>query len=156
MWQLLPSNIPIEGWMINPYIYGFLNSYGKVLWLPNHNTEVVNTGEVFCGVCIVINWKGALRSSLSLSPLTLADTLMYCSLHSTLLHLHLQIILLFYVMVSLSWGATRKYIMGLPPLKWTCIPSLLQMFLKFLLTLWYRVLLCGCYCPYCCCTCGYF
>ena len=52
------------------------------------------------------------------------------------------------VMLSLSLGVTRRFLMVLLPLTWTCIPTLLQIFLKLLLRPWYMVQPCGC-----CCSC---
>ena len=97
-----------------PYKHGPLTVKGK-LWLPTHNTEVVHTGGMFLAWSYM--GEGSLRCSLILSSKVLADSPMYSSSHSTLLHLYLKIIPLFCVMMSLSLEATRKFMMMLSPLR---------------------------------------
>ena len=73
--------------------------------------------------------EGVLRCSLNLSPNVLADSPMYSSLHSTLSHLYLYMMPLFLVIWSLAFGANRRCLMVLPPLKYTCMPCFLHIFL---------------------------
>ena len=75
--------------------------------------------------------EGVLRCSLNLSPNVVKDSPIYSSLQSTLSHLYLQMTPLFLVMGSLSLGATRWLLMVLSPLKYTCTPCLLHIFLRF-------------------------
>ena len=79
---------------------------------------------------VVLKWsyigEGHFRCSLNLSLNVLEDSAMYSSLHSTLSHLNLYMMPLFMVVGSLSLGATRRSLMVLPPLKYTCIPCFLQ------------------------------
>ena len=75
--------------------------------------------------------EGALSYSFNLSPKVLADSPVYSSSHSSISHLYLYIATYFWVMFSLSVGAIRRHVMVLPSLKWTYIPTLLQMFLTF-------------------------
>ena len=77
---------------------------------------------------------GALRCSLNLSPKDLPDSSMYCSGQSVCEHLYWLISLLFWHMLSLSWGAMRRVHMVLFPLKCTCMPKLLQVFWNFSLS----------------------
>ena len=73
---------------------------------------------------------GAFRCSLYLSSNVLDDSPIYSSLQSILSHLNQYITLLFFLMLSLSLGDTSKFLSVFPPLKYTCIPYFLQMFLK--------------------------
>ena len=85
-----------------------------------------------------------LRCSLNLSAKFLADSPMYSSLQSTLLHLYLYMNTLFFMMVSLSFGAIRSFLMVSPPFRWTCTPYLLHVLLKFSLRpWWYGTTMCG-------------
>ena len=59
---------------------------------------------------------------------------MYSSSHSNLSHLNLYIMSLFFVMWSLSFGATNSSFKVFPLLKYTCMPYFLQMFLKLSLS----------------------
>ena len=63
--------------------------------------------------------EGALRCSLNLSPNVLDVSPMYSSSHSNLSHLNLYIIPLFFVIGSLSLGATNSSFNVLPLLKCT-------------------------------------
>ena len=64
--------------------------------------------------------KGSFRS-----PYVLLVTIQFVTLH-----LYLHITLLFCQMLSLSLGVTRRFLMLLPPLKWTLTSTLPQMSLK--------------------------
>ena len=55
MLQLVLSNIPIEGWIINLYVYDLLDGSDKVVWFPNYNGEIVQTGLMTCYVSMGIN-----------------------------------------------------------------------------------------------------
>ena len=79
---------------------------------------------------------GAFRCSLYLSSKVLAESPIYSSLQSILSHLNQYITLLFFLMLSLSLGDTSKFLMVFPPLKYTCIPYFLQIFLKLSLIPW--------------------
>ena len=72
---------------------------------------------------------GALKCSLYLSPNVLPDSPIYSSPQSTRPYLYTYITPLFFSMVSLSLGCTRRSLIVLPPLKYTSTPYLLQMFL---------------------------
>ena len=73
--------------------------------------------------------EGSFRYSLNLCPKILADSPMFSSSNSSLLHLYQYITPLFCLIVSLSLGATRMFFNILPLLKYVCIPYFLQMFL---------------------------
>ena len=79
---------------------------------------------------------GAFRCSLYLSSKVLGYSPIYSSSQSILSHLNQYITLLFFLMLSLSLGDTSKFLMFFPPLKYTCIPYFLQMFLKLSLIPW--------------------
>ena len=86
---------------------------------------------------------GAFRCSLYLSSKVLDDSPMYSSSQSILSHLNQYMTLLFFLMLSLSLGDTSKFLIVFPPLKCTCIPYFLQMFLKHSpIPLEYRIIIC--------------
>ena len=53
--------VPVEGWIIHPYVYCFLNGSNEVLILPPYNAEISNGGTMMCGVVMVIYWGGGLQ-----------------------------------------------------------------------------------------------
>ena len=55
---------------------------------------------------------------------------MYSSSQSILSHLNQYMTLLFFLMLSLSLGDSSRFLIVFTPLKYTCIPYFLQMFLK--------------------------
>ena len=63
--------------------------------------------------------EGVLRCSLNLSAKFLADSPMYSSSQSTLLHLYLYMTPFFFRIVSLSFGDMRRFLMVSPPFKCT-------------------------------------
>ena len=89
----------------------------------------------------MVRWScmgdGALRCSLYLSSKFLADSPIYSSSQSTLLHLYLYMTPLFLRSGSLSLGAIRRSLMVWPPLRCTSIPYFLQMFLQLSLSPWW-------------------
>ena len=88
--------------------------------------------------------EGVFRCSLNLSAKFLADSPMYSSSQSTLLHLYLYMTPLFFQMVSLSFGDMRRFLMVSPPFKCTWTPYLLHVILKFSLRpWWYGTTMCG-------------
>ena len=52
--QIVFTYVSIEGWIINPYVYCFLDSPDEVLILPPHNTEIFNGGTMTYDVVMVI------------------------------------------------------------------------------------------------------
>ena len=68
---------------------------------------------------MVLRWsyigEGGFSYSLNLFPNILEDSSIYTSLHSTLSHLILYVMLLFLVVGSLSLGTTRRSFDGLCP-----------------------------------------
>ena len=95
---------------------------------------------------------GGFMCSLYLSSKVLADSPIYSSSQSILSHLNQYITLLFFLMLSLSLGYTSKCLMVFHPLKCTCIPHFLQMFLKLSLIPWeygttiWHIFLCNDWC----------
>ena len=88
--------------------------------------------------------EGAFRCSLNLSPKFLADSPIYSSLHSTLLHLNLYMTPLLLRIGSLSLGVMRRFLMVGPPFRCTSIPYFLQVLLKLSLSpWWYGTVICG-------------
>ena len=56
MRQIVLAYVPVEGWIIHPYVYCFLNGSDQVLILPPHNAEIFNGGTMTCGVVMIIYW----------------------------------------------------------------------------------------------------
>ena len=83
--------------------------------------------------------EGSLRCSLNLSLKVLEVSPMYSSLQVRSLHWKQYMASLLLTMGSLSFGETSRFLMVLLPLKWVCIPYLLQLFNAFAETLgiWY-------------------
>ena len=79
----------LEGWIISPDVNGFFDCSEEVLVFPCQYTEIINRYSVTRDVNMVMYGEGAFRCSLNLSPKFLADSPMYSSLHSSLLHLNL-------------------------------------------------------------------
>ena len=87
--------------------------------------------------------EGDFWCSLYLSPKVLADSPMYSSSHSTLLHLKLYIAPLLFSIGSLSLGFIRRFLIVCPPFKCTSIPFFLQVLLKLSLSpWWYGTVIC--------------
>ena len=81
--------------------------------------------------------KGGFWCSLNLSAKVLPDSPMYSSPHPCSLHWYLYITPLLLLMGSLSLGAIRRLLMVCPPLKCTCTPYLLHVFLTLSLRPWW-------------------
>ena len=107
--QLYLPNVPFEGWIIDSYIHGILDGSCDIVWLHTHNGEVVHPGMMTCVLGIVIDRGRDPRGPCRL-PYALLITL-------SLSHLYLYITPLFCVMLSLSIGATRRFLMVLSLLK---------------------------------------
>ena len=131
--QLQLLNIPIQEWIIDPDVHGLLDGPWDIVGLPTHYGEVVHNDMMSCGIDMVIDGGRGLRCSLSLSPKVLADFLIYSliTIHSvTLLPVDYCTFPCDVVPVH---GGHQEVLTVLPPLKWTWIPTLPQMFLKLLL-----------------------
>ena len=53
--QLEFANDPIQGWIIDPDVYGLLDGPCDVVHLPTHYEEVINPDVMTCGVSMVID-----------------------------------------------------------------------------------------------------
>ena len=53
--QLKLVNVHIEGWIIDPDVYGLYGGPYDDVYLPTHNGEVVHLCVMTCGVGMVIN-----------------------------------------------------------------------------------------------------
>ena len=65
--QLELVNIPVEGWIIDPYVCGLLDFTSDVVYLPTHYKEAVHTDVITSDIGMVIDGRRALRCSLRLS-----------------------------------------------------------------------------------------
>ena len=118
----------VQGWIIDPNEHWFFDQPGEVLLFPPTILKLFRV--VVWPVVLLWSWigEGAFRCSLNLSPNVLAVSPIYSSSHSNLSHLNLYIMPLFFVVWSLSFGATSSSFKVLPLFKWTWMPYLLQMF----------------------------
>ena len=66
MGQLEFTNVPIEGWIIDPDAHVLLNGPCNVVHLPTHYGEVVNPSVMTCGVSMVID--GGNRPKMFVAP----------------------------------------------------------------------------------------
>ena len=129
-WQLVVASVPAKGWFVQSYEYSFFHNFIEGLWFPSHYAETVHTSMMACNITMFIN--GRRDFEVLFKPLSKTSCRFPNILFITLYPVtHIPIVTpLFHVMVSLSLGATRIYMMVLPPLKRTCIPCLLQIFLE--------------------------
>ena len=86
------------------------------------------------GMWPVIFWcskigDGAFKCSLYLPSKVLADSPMYSSSHSVLPQLNQYIMMLYFVIASLSFGYINRFFKGFTPLKCTWTPYFPQIFL---------------------------
>ena len=103
------------------------NCSQEVLILSSHYTKVVNSDTVTRDDRMVIDGEGVLRCSLNLSAKFLADSPMYSSSHSTLLHLDLYMTPLFFIDgIFIFWGHKEvfdgkpSFLVNLHPMSATC------------------------------------
>ena len=129
MWQVVFANIPVKSRVINSDVNGFFDgsSYTMSL-LPiilKFSTDVVWPVALLCSNIV----DGAFKCSLYLSSKVLADSPMYSSSHSVLPHLHQYMMLLCFLIPSLSFGNISKFFRVFPPwsmhrlhtcYRWTC------------------------------------
>ena len=95
VWQMVFAYISIKGWIIDPYIQGLFDGPHEVLVISPQYGKIVNTDRMTRGVNMVMYRGRALRCSLNLSSKFLADSPIYSSSQSTLLHLYLYMTPLF-------------------------------------------------------------
>ena len=131
--QLELVNVPTQGWIIDPDVYGLLDGPCNVVFLPTHNGEVVHLGVMTGSVGMVID--GGRGCDMFLEPFPKGS----CRLPYVLL-ITFQCV----IVVPLDYSAllcdvisvlkaTRRLLMVLPPLKWTWTPIQPQMFFNLLL-----------------------
>ena len=127
MWQVVFVIVSIEGRVVDSDVNGFFDASGHTMSLPSYNFEVLH----WCCVALLCSHigDGAFRCSLYHSSKVLADSPMYSSSHSVLPHLYQYMMLVCFVMASLSFGNINRFFKVFPPLKYTWTPYLLQMFL---------------------------
>ena len=89
MWQMVFACVPVEGWIIHPYVNCFFNCFSEVLVLSPFYTEAVNNCGMTCDVMMVIERGGSLKMFLEhLSKCSCKFTNIFSS-HSNLEHLYL-------------------------------------------------------------------
>ena len=60
MRQMVLAYIPVQGWIIDPYVYSFFNCSNEVLVFPLQYAEVVNSDIVPRDVTVVKYWGRSL------------------------------------------------------------------------------------------------
>ena len=67
MWQIIFSNISIQGGVVHSNIHGFFDVSSHVIPFPTYNLEILNCCFVATVVLVVINWRWYLLDSEILS-----------------------------------------------------------------------------------------
>ena len=52
MRQMVFAYVSVQGWIVDPYVYGFSYQPHEVVILPPHYTEIVHCSGMTCGVAI--------------------------------------------------------------------------------------------------------
>ena len=128
MWQVVLTNIPVKGRVVNSDVNGFFDGSGHVMSLPFYNLKFYTDVWPVALLCSNIG-DGAFKWSLYLSSKVLADSPVYSSSLSVLPHLYQYMILCCFLIPSLSFGNISKLLRVFPPLKYAWTPYLLQMVL---------------------------
>ena len=117
------------GRVVDSDVNGFFDGSGHTMSLPSYNFEVFHWCCVTSSIVMFNIGDGAFRCSLYLSSKVLAGSPIYSSSYSVLSHLYQYMMLLCFVMASLSLGNINRFFKVFPPLKYTWTPYLLQMVL---------------------------
>ena len=131
MGQLELANVPLEGWIIDPVVHGILDGPYDGVHLLAQCIEGVHPNVMACGGGMAID--GARGQEMLLEHFPKGP----CKFPYVLL-ITLQPVtytpvdyFTFCVMFSLSLGATMRFLMVLPSLKWTWNTILPQFFTAF-------------------------
>ena len=144
VWQMVFANVLIQGWIVDSYVQSLFYCSQEVLILSSQYTKVVNSDTMTRDDRMVMDRGRDLK--MFLEPLCKISCWLTNILFITspLLHLYLYMTPLFFMMVSLSLGAIRRFLMVSPPFRCTCTPYLLHVLLKFSLKhWWYGTSMCG-------------
>ena len=57
MWQIIFSNISVQGGVVHPNIHGFFDGSSHVVPLSAYNVKVLNRCLVVTVVLVFINWR---------------------------------------------------------------------------------------------------
>ena len=60
--------VSVKGWIIDPYVQSFFDSFHEVMVLPPHNAEILNTNIVTSDVVMVKYWGRGLQMFLEPLP----------------------------------------------------------------------------------------
>ena len=126
----LPKFLLSDGSLTLMYMVSLMFLVSPCVSLP---TMVKQSGLTGCPV-VEVCWcmgDGTLWCSLYLSPSDLPNSSIYCSVQLILGHWYLYMMQLLINLGSLSLGAVSNCPTVFVPLKWTWMPSLLQIFLNF-------------------------
>ena len=139
MWQIVFANVSIERRVAYSDVNGFFDGSGHTTSIPSYTFDVFHwCCKPVALLCSNVG-GGAFRCSLYLSSKVLADSPMYLSSDSVLPHLYQYMMLLCFVMASLSFGNINRFLKCFHPwsipglhtcYKWSC---------SFHIGLWYKV-----------------
>ena len=124
------ANVSIQGLVIDPYEHWFFYQPGEVLLFPVHYAKVFKCGSMTCDVTVIMNWGGGFQ--MFFKPLSKCSSCLSYVLLITFQPITFESVdyATFFVMWSLSLGATKLSFMVFPLLKCICMPYLWHMFLK--------------------------
>ena len=122
----------VKGWIIDPYVQCFFDCSTEVLVFPPNYIEIINSDLVTTDVTMVKYWGGCLL--MFLEPLCkssrgFTNVFLITVNPATLTPIDDPTLFEDWIFIL---GAIRRLLMVLPPLKYTCMPCLLQVFFEAL------------------------
>ena len=88
MWQIVLSNVSVQGRVVHSNVYGFFDDSSHVVSLPTHNSKVVHCCYMATVILIIEIGDGSFTYYLYLSPNILDDSPMYFLSQPILSHLY--------------------------------------------------------------------
>ena len=129
VWQIIFSNISVQGVVVHPNIHSFFDSPSHVVPFPAYNFEVLHCCYVATIILMVINWKWMLQMFFTLFT-KCSEWLPYVLLITVNPSTTVPIYDTVFAMLSLSFPDTRMFLSVCPSLKCTVIPCLPYMFFR--------------------------
>ena len=136
VWQVVLSNIPVQSSIVHSYVHGLLDCSCHIVALPAYDPEIFH-GCCVASIPLVLKYRWWCFQMFFMPSSKCSRWLLYIIIfmvdpvtpepvnHTAL-----------FVILSLSFGDTSRFFRGVPPLKFTCIPYIWQMFLKLSLMSW--------------------
>ena len=133
MWKFVFPHIPIEGLVIDPDVHSLFDGPSDGMYLPAYDGEIIQTDRMSHGLAMLIN--GGAGSEVFFEPIPngpsqIPDILLLRFFLGAFVPVDYPTLLISRLLV---FGSTNRLWMVLLPLKWTCIPTLLQILLNLLL-----------------------